>query len=115
MSSLTIYDKVEQGLSARSKAEQILFNSIKESIEMFEDSPIEALINTMCSDSGISEIKLLTNYDSFEKVLRQTLCYGANADIILDFLKEKMLQYSTTKRSSLTINDIMTEINNKQR
>jgi hypothetical protein len=113
MSSLTFSDsKVEQGLSAYSKAEQILFSSIKKSIEMFEDSPIDALINTMCSDSGLSEIELLTNYDSFEKILRQTFCYSA--DIILDFLKEEMLQYSTTKRSSLTINDIMSEINSKQ-
>jgi hypothetical protein len=114
MSYLTFPDsKVEQRLLAYSKAEQILFNSIKKSIEMFEDSPIEALINTMCSDSGLSEIELLTNYDSFEKILRQTFCYSA--DIILDFLKEEMLQYSTVKGSSLTISDIMAEINSKQR
>jgi hypothetical protein len=79
---------------------------------MLEDSPIQGLINTMCSHSGLSEIQLLTNYGLFEKSLRQTLYDGA--DIILDFLKDEMLQYSATKSSSLTIDDIMDEINSCQ-
>jgi hypothetical protein len=110
MSSLTFWNsKAEQDLSMYSKAEKILFNSIMKSFEMLEDSPIQGLINTMCSHSGLSETELLTNYDLFEKSLRQILYDGA--DIILDFLKDEMLQYSAIKRSSLTINDIMDEIN----
>jgi hypothetical protein len=98
----------QQHLSVLPKAKQILYNSIKKSIEMLEDSPTDALLGRMCSMYGVSEIELLTNYSLFEKSLRQTLYDGA--DIILDFLKEEMLQYSTTKSSSLTIDDIMAEI-----
>jgi hypothetical protein len=113
MSSITFvkssqYGEKQQHLSVLPKTKQILYYSIKKSIEMLEDSPPDALLGRMCSMHGVSEIELLTNYSLFEKSLRQTLYDGA--DIILDFLKEVMLQYSTTKSSSLTIDDIIAEI-----
>jgi predicted transcriptional regulator YheO len=61
----------------------------------------------------VSEIELLTNYKLFENSLRQTLYDGA--EIILDILKEEMLQYVAIKNQTLTINDILEEINSKER
>ena len=80
---------------------------------MVEDSPTGHLIHTMCSRYCVSEIELLTNYQLFEKSLRQTL-YGG-AEIILDILKEEMLQYVAIKNQTLTINDILEKINSKER
>ena len=37
------------------------------------------------------------------------------AEIILDILKEEMLQYVAIKNQTLTINDILEEINSKER
>jgi hypothetical protein len=117
MSSITFVKPSQYGeqqhLSVLPKAKQILYNSIKKSIEMLEDSPTDALLGRMCSMHRVSEIDLLTNYSLFEKSLRQTLYDGA--DIILDFLKEVMLQHSTTKSPSLTIDDIMAEINSSSK
>jgi hypothetical protein len=99
------------GLLTLPKAKQILYTSIKKSFEMVEDSPTGNLFHTMCSRSRVSEIELLTNYQLFEKSLRQTLYDGA--EIILDILKEEMLQYVAIKNQTLTINDILEEINSK--
>ena len=70
-------------LLAYSRAEQIL-NSIR--FDMFEGPPIEASINSTCSDYGLSEIKLVKNCNLFEKLLQQTLCYDVD--------RKEMLQYS---------------------
>ena len=82
-------------------------------VEMVEDSPTGHLFHTMCSRSRVSEIELLTNYQLFENSLRQTLYDGA--EIILDILKEEMLQYVAINNQTLTINDILEEINSKER
>jgi predicted transcriptional regulator YheO len=80
---------------------------------MVDDSPTGNLFHIMCSRYCVSEIELLTNYKLFENSLRQTLYDGA--EIILDILKEEMLQYVAIKNQTLTINDILEEINSKER
>ena len=100
-------------LSTLPKAKRILYTSIKKSFEIVEDSPTGNLFHTMCSRYCVSEIELLTNYKLFENSLRQTLYDGA--EIILDILKEEMLQYVAIKNQTLTINDILEEISSKER
>jgi len=82
-------------LSAYSRTEQI-FNSIRKFVDMFEDPPIEASINSTCSNYG-----LVKNYNLFEKLLQQILCYDSD--------RKEMLQYSKVLRSMrlrLTVNKV---------
>ena len=83
---------VGQALSAYSRAEQILFNSIRKFVDMPEDPPVEASINSTCSDYGLSEIKLVKNYNLFEKNY-YVKCFFCGAD------RKEMLQYSKVLRS----------------
>jgi len=66
----------------------------------------------MRSVYDVSEYELLTNYDLFEKSLRQTVPNHV-VDVILHCLKEELLQYTSTKNSYLAINDILVKIQQK--
>jgi predicted transcriptional regulator YheO len=62
---------------------------------------------------SVLRIRSRTADELFENSLRQTLYDGA--EIILDILKEEMLQYVAIKNQNLTINDILEEIKCKER
>lgn len=73
-----------------SKAEEILYDVAKKSIERLGESASKALLDHICSINGLSEKELLTNYDLFEKSLYRVLRKGA-AVIFLDIRRELLV------------------------
>ena len=84
------YSNDKQKFPIHCNIEEILFKSTRNAIEMYEYSPIDSLINLMRSVYDVSEYELLTNYDLFEKSLRQTIPNHV-VDAILHYLKEELL------------------------
>lgn len=60
----------------------------------------------MCSLYGLSENELLTNYDLFEKALRNTVGKG-EANGILNKIKKELLAHAIINGSSLTVREII--------
>lgn len=87
-----------------SKAEEILYDVAKKSIERLGESASKALLDHICSINGLSEKELLTNYDLFEKSLYRVLRKGA-AVIFLDIRRE-LLVHAVLIDPNITISDI---------
>ena len=91
-----------------SKPKQILYNSIKSSLNMYSDYPVDSLFDCICSYSGISKEELLENHTHL-KSLRQF--FGEEAvDIIIDLFKkeETSSKYATTTNNiNLVIKNIL--------
>ena len=87
-----------------SKAEAILYDVAKKSIERLGESASKALLDHICSINGLSEKELLTNYDLFEKSLYRVLRKGA--EVILHYLKRELLVHAVLIDPNITISDI---------
>ena len=87
-----------------SKAEAILYNAAKKSIERLGESASKALLDHICSINELSEKELLTNYDLFEKSLYRVLRKGA--EVILRDLKRELLVRAVLIDPNITISDI---------
>lgn len=87
-----------------SKAEAILYDAAKKSIERLGGSASKALLDHICSINGLSEKELLTNYDLFEKSLYRVLRKGA--EVILHYLKRELLVHAILIDPNITISDI---------
>jgi hypothetical protein len=87
-----------------SKAEEILYDVAKKSIERLGESASKALLDHICSINGLSEKELLTNYDLFEKSLYRVLRKGA--EVILRDLKRELLVHAVLIDPNITISDI---------
>ena len=90
--------------SLSSKAEEILYDVAKKSIERLGESASKALLDHICSVNGLSEKELLTNYDLFEKSLYRVLRKGA-AVIFLDIRRE-LLVHAVLIDPNITISHI---------
>jgi hypothetical protein len=74
---LTLLDKLGY-IPVSSKAEQIISESIKKSLEnLFGHAATVVLLHHSASFYGLSEKELTTNYDIFEKSLSKISGYGA--------------------------------------
>jgi hypothetical protein len=87
-----------------SKAEEILYDVAKKSIEQLGESASKALLDHICSINGLSEKELLTNYDLFEKSLYSVLRKGA--DFILHDIKRELLVHAVLIDPNITISHI---------
>jgi hypothetical protein len=87
-----------------SKAEAILYDAAKKSIERLGESASKALLDHICSINGLSEKEILTNYDLFEKSLYKVLRKGA--EVILHYLKRELLVQAILIDPNITISDI---------
>jgi hypothetical protein len=87
-----------------SKAEAILYDAAKKSIERLGESTSKALLDHICSINELSEKELLTNYDLFEKSLYRVLRKGA--EVILRDLKRELLVQALLIDPNITISDI---------
>ena len=87
-----------------SKAEAILYDAAKKSVERLGESASKALLDHICSVNGLSEKELLTNYDLFEKSLYRVLRKGAA--VILHYLKRELLVQAVLIDPNITISDI---------
>ena len=97
-----------------SKPMQILYNSIKNSLKMHGDYPIDSLVDCICSRSGISKEELLEDHTLFEKSLRQFFGEG-EVDIITDLLKKGQISSKyATFTNNLIINNILWDICSKE-
>jgi hypothetical protein len=91
-------------LPLSSKAEAILYDAAKKSMERLGESASKALLDHICSINGLSEKELLTNYDLFEKSLYRVLRKGA--EVILHYLKRELLVRAVLIDPNITISDI---------
>ena len=87
-----------------SKAEAILYDAAKKSVERLGESASKALLDHICSVNGLSEKELLTNYDLFEKSLYRVLRKGA--DVILHDIRRELLVHAVLIDPNITISDI---------
>jgi hypothetical protein len=107
VSVLTVLDKLGY-IPVPSKAEHIVSESIKESLEsLFGQAASAVLLNNLSSIYGLSENELTTNYDIFEKSLYKISGYGAK--IILGYLKKEILikALAASSDSEITEQDIV--------
>ena len=76
-------------LPVASKADQVLYDSVKEAFKIIGKMAYNALLDRACSIHGLSERELLTNYDLFEKSLYEI--FGKFSFVLLRALKKEML------------------------
>ena len=88
-----------------SKADQVLYDSVKEAFKVIGKMAYNALLDRACSIHGLSERELLTNYDLFEKSLYEIL--GKFSFVLLRALKKEMLIQAVLIGSHLTVADIV--------
>ena len=91
-------------LPLSSKADEILYDAAKKSIERLGESASKALLDHICSINALSEKELLTNYDLFEKSIHRVLRKGA--EVILRDLKRELLVQVVLIDPNITIGDI---------
>jgi len=84
---------------------QLLRESVEESLAHIGKSYSKALLNNMCSLYGLSESELLTNYDLFETTLYKVL--GAAGQSVITKIKKEMLLRAVMSNSEITVNDIL--------
>jgi len=89
-------------LPIASKADQVLYDSVKEAFKIIGKKAYNALLHRACSTHALSERELLTNYDLFEKSLYEI--FGKISFILLHELKKEM---SVIMDSRLTVSDIL--------
>jgi hypothetical protein len=92
-------------LPLTSNAEDLLCESIMNTLSRLGKSYYIALLQNMRSLDGLSENELLTNYDLFEKSLYSIL--GKTGQPILRSIKKEMLTKLVMTDPSITINDIL--------
>jgi hypothetical protein len=88
-----------------SSVEEVLYTSIKKSVEVIGESYSKLLLHAMSLLSGLTEKELLTNYDLFEKSLHKIL--DAGADVIIRPLRKELLMRGVLIAPSLTVIDIL--------
>src|SRR2546428_13248533 len=88
-----------------SKADQVLYDSVKEAFKVIGKMAYNALLDRACSTHGLSERELLTNYDLFEKSLYEI--FDKVSFILLRELKKEMLIHAVTMDSRLTVSEIL--------
>src|SRR5919109_1824748 len=103
---LTILDKLEY-YPIVTIIDDILYTSVKKSLESFGESISKAMLNHICSLYRLSEKELLSNYDLFEKSLYSIFKEGAY--IIIKRIKKEMLSHAIIHVPNLTINDILNQ------
>lgn len=91
-----------------SQANCILYNSLMKALEVLEDSPPDALFNTMLMKFRLSEKELFTNYTIFKKALHDLL--GSNTDIILDTMKKEISIMSYDKENEPVVMEVLRKI-----
>jgi hypothetical protein len=100
-------------------AENILYHSIKQSLEQVGIAYSKAVINHICNLKGLSEREILTNCDLFEDAMYRLFGYGAVS--IINKVKVTALATAVMEdrsnltvpeilHPSLTINDVLNEI-----
>jgi hypothetical protein len=87
-----------------SRADRILYDAAKRSIERFGQSASKAILDHMCSVDGLSEEELLTNFDLLEKSLQRVLRKGA--EVVLHDIKIEILTHAVLIDPTITISDI---------
>jgi hypothetical protein len=92
-------------LPIESKADQVLYDSVKEAFKIIGNMAYNALLERACSIHGLSERELLTNYDLFEKSLYDI--FGKVSFILLRGLKKEILIHAVLMDSRLTVSDIL--------
>ena len=104
---LTLLDKLGY-IPVSSKAEQIISESIKKSLEsLFGHAATVVLLHHLASFYGLSEKELTTNYDIFEKSLSKISGYGAKT-ILRDIRKEMLIEaIKSSSGSEITEQDIL--------
>ena len=94
-----------------SQANCLVYNCLIKALEVLEDSPPDALFNTMLMRFGLSEKELFTNYKLFKKALRDLL--EDNADIIIDTMKKEIRTMSHDKKNEPLIKGVLRNISNE--
>jgi hypothetical protein len=104
---LTLLDKLGY-IPVSSKAEHIISESIKKSLEsFFGHAATVVLLHHLASFYGLSEKELTTNYDIFEKSLSKISAYGAKI-ILKDIRKEMLIEtIKSSTGSEITEQDIL--------
>jgi hypothetical protein len=87
-----------------SKADHILYEAAKKSMEWLGESASTVLLDHICSINGLSQKELFTNYDLFEKSLYTVLKKGA--DVIVNYLKKELLIQAVLIDPNITVADI---------
>jgi hypothetical protein len=77
-------------------------------LKVLEDSPPDALFNTMLTKFGLSEKELFTNYTIFKKALHNLL--GGNTHIILDTIKKEISRMSYDKENEPVVMKVLRKI-----
>jgi len=87
-----------------SRADRILYDAARRSIERFGQSASKAILDHMCSMDGLSEEELLTNFDLLEKSLQRVLRKGA--EVVLHDIKIETLIHAVLIDPTITISEI---------
>lgn len=101
---LSILDELRY-FPTSSVCNQLLRESVEESLAHIGKSYSKALLNNMCSLYGLSESELLTNYDLFETTLYKVL--GPAGQSVITRIKKEMLLRAVMSNSEITVNDIL--------
>lgn len=115
---LTVLDDLDY-IPLYSISDDILYRSIKESLEQVGKAYSKAVIDHICRINRLSEREILTNYDLFDDSMYRLFGHGAVS--IINKVKVLALRYSLLEHKSnltiseivdpaLTINDVLNEI-----
>ena len=115
---LTLLDDLEY-FALDSISDDILYRSIKVSLEAVGKTYAKAVIDHICKINGLSEREILTNCDLFEDSMYRL--FGRGAQSVINKVKVMVLRYAVTEQKSnltipeildpsLTINDVLKEI-----
>jgi hypothetical protein len=115
---LTLLDDLDY-FALSSISDDILYRSIKVSLEAIGKTYAKAVIEHICKINGLSEREILTNCDLFEDSMYRL--FGRGAQSVINKVKVMVLRYSVTEQKSnltvpeildpsLTINDVLKEI-----
>jgi hypothetical protein len=104
---LSVLEELEY-ISVAPRSDRIISDIIKKTLEQIGKSYSKAILYNMCSLYNLSEYELLTNYDLFEKALKNIL--GKTGNAILTSIKREILTYAGSIDSTITIGDILKNI-----
>ena len=115
---LTLLDDLEY-FALDSISDEILYRSIKVSLEAIGKAYAKAVIDHICHINRLSEREILTNCEIFEDSMYRLFGRGANS--VINKVKVVALRYALTEQKSnltvpeildpsLTINDVLKEI-----
>jgi hypothetical protein len=101
---LSVLEELEY-ISVAPRSDRIISDIIKKTLEQIGKSYSKAILYNMCSLYNLSEYELLTNYDLFEKALKNIL--GKTGNAILTSIKREILTYAVMAKSDITVEEIL--------